>query len=412
MLDVLRPLRELRTMYTRTGARPIRVNDPDGWMTEPAIPQPGSGGSDNPGFHWVGSDSPSWFTSPTVGGGLPSVYRALGLIVDSIASVPWAVYRGRDRLPEPGWIADPQMAQNDDRAPGAALALARMIPDPLHSVAFRAQLVSSMVMHGEAFLYHPVLDDAGYPLAPVFLLNPVDVGWDKSRKQWKVGQAELAPELVLHVRGRAPYTEDGRGVGVLTRHADTIRMSVNLRNYVSSSLRSGVPAGYLKVSSPAFTQEQADGLKAAWLAAHGGDTRSIAVLNATTDFSPLSWSLADVAAVEMGGFTDREIAHAFGMSAHYLDVAGESGTYANVQDRAIDFRTFTLLHPARLIESAMGSRLPYGTTMKIKLEGLERANITTRDQSYAAGLAGGWRTVDEIRELEDLPPLVEGASDE
>jgi HK97 family phage portal protein len=395
-------------MYTRTGDRPIRVNDPDGWMTEPAIPQPSSGGI-NPGFHWLGSDNPSWFASPTVGGGLPSVYRALGIIVDSLSSVPWAVYRGRERLPEPGWIADPQMAQDDNRAPDMSRELAAAIPDPLHSVAFRAQLVSSLVMHGEAFIYHPAMDFEGrYPVAPVFLLNPLDLGWDKFRNRWKVGQTFIEPRKILHVRGRAPYTDEGRGVGVLTRHADSIRLAVNLRNYVSSSLKSGVPAGYLKVSSPSFTQEQADGLKLAWMAAHGGDTRSIAVLNATTDFSPLSWSLSDVAAVEMGAFSDREIAHAFGMSAHYLDVPGGSETYANVQDRVIDLRTFTLLPPARLIESAMESRLPYGTTMKIKLEGLERANITTRDASYKAGLAGGYRTVDEIRELEDLPSLAEG----
>jgi len=396
-------------MYTRTGDRPIRVNDPDGWMTEPAIPQPGSGGF-NPGFHWLGSDSPSWFASPAVGGGLPSVYRALGIIVDSLSSVPWAVYRGRERLPEPGWIADPQMAQPNERASNASLSLAAdLLPDPLHSVAFRAQLVSSMVMHGEAFIYHPLLDeDDRYPVAPVFMLNPLDLGWDKYRNQWKIGQTYVEPRRVLHIRGRAPYTDDGRGVGVLKRHADTIGMSVNLRNYVSSSLKSGVPAGYLKVTTPTFTKDQADALKTAWMAAHGGDARSIAVLNATTEFSPLSWSLSDVAAVEMGAFSDREIAHAFGMSAHYLDAPGGSETYANVQDRVIDLRTFTLLPVSRLIESAMESRLPWGTTMKIKLEGLERANITTRDQSYAAGLAGGYRTVDEIRALEDLPPLVEG----
>ena len=56
-------------------------------------------------------------------------------------------------------------------------------------------------------------------------------------------------------------------------------------------------------------------LKSSWMAAHGS-TRSIAVLNATTEFHPISWSLNDLAAVEMGAFTDKDVAHAFGMSAH------------------------------------------------------------------------------------------------
>ena len=76
-----------------------------------------------------------------------------------------------------------------------------------------------------------------------------------------------------------------------------------------------------------------------------------------------------------------------------------------MQDRVIDFRTFTLLPWARLVESAMETWLPVGTTMKIKLEGLERANLTTRDTSYATRLGIGMMTVDEVREIEDLPPL-------
>jgi HK97 family phage portal protein len=337
---------------------------------------------------------------------LPSVSRALGLIADSLASLPWAVYRGRDRVDEPAWIRDPQNAQQDRRLGMGASA------DPMPVVAFRSQLLASLVMHGEAFLVAPRRDEAGYPLPPVYLLNPLDVdnvndSGGRPTGRFKVSQTEVPSGWLLHVLGRAPYTVEGRGQGVLARHSETLLMAATVRASVTSAYGSGVPNGYLKVNSPGLNQEQANSLKAGWMAAHGGP-RGIAVLNATTEFHPISWSLADLSAIEMGSFTDRDVAHAFGMSAHYLDVVGDSSTYANVQDRAIDFRTFTLLPWVRLVESAMETWLPVGTTMKIRMEGLERANVTTRDDSYIKRLGAGIMTVDEVREIEDLGTLARG----
>ena len=393
-------------MWTRAGGRTITVNDPDGFPSgTPVIFQPSSGFA-NPGFTWLGSDSASWFQNPQMGAGLPAVSRALGLIADSIASMPWAVYRGRERLEEPPWLRDPQNAQQDRRLMSSLMA------DPMPVVAFRSQMLASLVMHGEAFVYAPRRDDGGYPLPPVFLLNPLDVSTvsedGRPSGRFKVGQTELRPDWLLHVLGRAPYTVEGRGQGVLSRHLDTISMAAAVRAAVTSAYGSGVPNGYLKVNQPGLTQDQATALKGGWMAAHGG-ARGIAVLNATTEFHPISWSLSDLSAVEMGAFTDRDIAHAFGMSAHYLDVVGDSATYANVQDRAIDFRTFTLLPWARLVESAMETWLPVGQSVKVRLEGLERANITTRDDSYVKRLGAGIMTVDEVRETEDMEPLPESA---
>ena len=73
-------------------------------------------------------------------------------------------------------------------------------------------------------------------------------------------------------------------------HPDVFRLSRKLARYTEGTFNSGVPAGYLKVTTPGLTQPQADELKAGWMAAHGGDRRSIAVLNATTDFHPISIS--------------------------------------------------------------------------------------------------------------------------
>jgi phage portal protein BeeE len=71
----------------------------------------------------------------------------------------------------------------------------------------------------------------------------------------------------------------------------------------------------------------------------------------------------------------------------------------------IELRTFSLLPWQRRIESALDAQFPRGTSLKIASEGLLRADTKTRYDAYKVALDAGWVTVDEVRALEDLPPL-------
>ena len=92
-----------------------------------------------------------------------------------------------------------------------------------------------------------------------------------------------------------------------------------------------------------------------------------------------------------------------------LGVPGDSSTYANVESRMIELRTFTLLPWERRIESTLDAQLPRGTGLRIRWDGLLRADTTTRYEAYKNAIDAGFMTVDEIRALEDLPPLGGGA---
>ena len=56
----------------------------------------------------------------------------------------------------------------------------------------------------------------------------------------------------------------------------------------------------------------------------------------------------------------RDVAFAFGVPAYMLGVPGDSSTYANVESRMIELRTFTLLPWQRRIESTLDAQLPKG----------------------------------------------------
>ena len=164
-------------VHTATDGRDMLINDPDGWeVDQPELWWDGPAGSDGTGGPFGNPPPGAEHAAPTLHGtAVPAVTRCVKLLADPIAGMPWKVYRGREQLPTPSWILDPQALSFDGRrltAPG---------PDArLSAVEFWAQTITSMLNLGEGMVYTPrVLDDAGEPtgpiIAPIYNLNPLYV---------------------------------------------------------------------------------------------------------------------------------------------------------------------------------------------------------------------------------------------
>lgn len=382
---------------TVTDGRDVLLNSPDGWeQDQPWLWWSGPAGSDGTGGPF---GSPLTTDDPTGYSSLPAVTQCTSIIVDTIAGLPWHVYRGEyEKLSTPDWITDPQALRVD----GRVIDPATLVDMRLSAVEFWAQWITASLWFGDGYLYVPVRDEKGAPKPPIWQLHPTKVTLDQGA-YW-VGDVPLPAGSIIHLRGRPPYW-DGHGRGVLTTHAAELALASTVRQYAAGVFTSGVPAGYLKSTQPSMTPEQASALKAAWLAQHGGSKRSIAVLNATTEFHPVSISPVDAQLIGAKEWAARDVAMAFGVPAYMLGIPGDSSTYANVESRMIELRTFTLLPWMRRIESTLDAQLPRGTSIKIRSDGLLRADTATRYAAYQTALASGWMTVDEVRELEDRPPM-------
>ncbi len=375
----------------------ILLNTPDGWMSNPTSSQ----------FWWVDSSletlQPSGdFANYAVT--IPAVSRAASLIVDTISGLPIDLRRGLETLPTPGWIEDPQLVRPDGRV------MATVQPGRLNRMEFFGQWIYSALIYGNGFIYIDERDINGAPKAGslhvihpelmdyvpgqgYFIRNPQSTEW------------EYVPDgKLLHLRNFGELDERKFGMGVLRRHALSFATADEMRKYTSGVYKSGIPNGILKVSNPNLTGEQAADLKAKWLENHG-NKRSIAILNSTTDFQPLSISPVDAQLLQMSQMSINDIALAFGLDPYMLGGSSDSNTYANVESRNIAFVQNTLLPWIRRIEETLNAETSRGTNVKINLSGLLRADTATRTQAYASGLDKGYLTINEVRAFEDLPPL-------
>lgn len=373
------------------------VNGPNGgWVNDPAIGDPllgwPSGIGSSPPVWWVGNTSgyPIGPNSAYKNVTLPSVTYATSQIVGPISRLPWRVYKyntlkgiadwenRRKMLPQPVWMVDPQLAGT---IPGSGFSHVRW-GERRNGSAFWAEWVKSALWHGDGYLYFQEGLDAQPKAGTLRVIHPSHVhedneGWflsdDEGGRVRIDDDGYLALDMIAPgrlVRLRGPLAG-----GVLGTHGLDLAVASAVRDYSSNVYSSGVPYGYLKVTTPNMDQATADNLKAKWLENHGS-ARSIAILNATTEFQPLSFSPIDAALIDMKRLTLVDVAHAFGMPAWALDMSTDSTTYQNISDARSVMIDVCLQDWATRVEDALSAVLPYGTRLYVDFEAY-RTPVTT-----------------------------------
>jgi HK97 family phage portal protein len=407
-------------IHTATDGRDILWNDPDGWeIDQPWLWWDGDAASNPMGGQTFGNPPPgAEFSGSLHGWALPIVSRCLQLTADKIASMPWKTYQGRQRTETPAWITDPQALARDGRRAFIGSMHAR-----LSGVEFWSTYLRSMILYGEGIAYTPRMrDEDGEPtgpiVAPLYILHPKQLEIIDGR--WFVPDPEGNPEYQefpgwepidareLIVTRWAMRPGHKRGLGALAAHAYDLGAASRVRSYADNLVQRGVPNGYLKSTKPDLTQIQADQLKKDWMSRHGGTRKSIAVLNATTEFHKLTIDPQAMQYAEMKRLSMWDIALIFGVPPAKLGLpTGGSLTYSTLEQANAEYVQDSLMGLARKVEAAIDAALPVGTDMKVDFNQLLRADTSARYAAYQVGLDAGFLTVEEVRALEDLPPLTE-----
>ena len=183
---------------------------------------------------------------------------------------------------------------------------------------------------------------------------------------------------------------------------------LDTESYGSDIYGDGVPAGILKTEHD-LTQSSADRYKADWMAASGDPVR---VLGSGLSFEALRLNPRDAAWLDARRFNGEEIARLYLIPAHKLNLAVSSGlTYSNPESLERDYLRGCIAGYVEPIERAASALLPDGRnadeamSVDFDYRGLLRTTTAERYASYGAALAAGFLTVDEVRDLEGLPPL-------
>jgi HK97 family phage portal protein len=319
-----------------------------------------------------------------------AVWACVNLIAGSISTLPLAAYRDGDPNPLP--TLPPIL-----RTPAAGWSL----PDFLYAA------LQSLLLRGNA--YGLVVDRAGAGLLPsqVELLDPSRVGVETNdRVIWRIDGQEVDPASIWHVKA---YCAPGQVLGLspISHARQAIGLGLAAEKFGAQWFGEGaVPIGVL--STPhRVDQEQADHWRERWKAVTSHRySRDIAVLGDGASFQPVTIPPEESQFLETTQANVRTIARYFGVQPELIGAdSGNSLTYANVEQRALDFLTFGLRPWLVRLEVALSALLSSTTTVKFNAAALVRTDLLTRYQAHESAIRAGWKLRSEVRDLEDLPPV-------
>lgn len=312
--------------------------------------------------------------------------RCVNLISDQIGSLPLHAERNGEPIDTPNVLELPET----DRT----------------RAEFMAALVTSLLINGNAYALVTQRDSLGFAQR-LMLLDPeaVMVTVVGGQLQYRVAKGALNPEDVVHVRN---FTLPGHSVGYgpLDYNRQAIAQSLAADQYAAGAYTTGaVPDGVLH-SENEITKQQADDLKAAWIAGNGGRQRGPAVLSGGVKYQPLEFSSVDMELLDSRRYNAIQTCTLFGVPPHLVGVPSqESKTYSNVQQDSQFFARFTLRPLAIKIEQAMSTLLPVDQRAVFNFDAVLRADTKTRYEAHEIALRAGFMTVDEIRLLEGMEPM-------
>ena len=275
------------------------------------------------------------------------------------------------------------------------------------------QLIMSWTLRGNAYGFGSSWDSRTGRARTVDLLAPSNVsaqdGPDGTAQWYYKGQRLEGSRLNEFVHRRVnPQPGQLLGLSVIEAHAVSIGVSLRSAQFGDQWFKDGAHPSGMLVNAKPLTEVQAATAKARLKDIMQG-SRDPLVLGEGWDYKDIQVSPEESQFIETQRYSEAQCARMFGPG--FAEIMGyETGgsmTYANVVDRRQDLLVLSMNKWIRRADRILTELLPPSTqTVRLDRDALLEATTLQRYQAHALALQ--WRPVNEIREIEDLPPIAGG----
>lgn len=223
--------------------------------------------------------------------------------------------------------------------------------------------------------------------------------------------------MVHHIKY---FSLDGYvGLSPLQTNADTIGLSIATEQHAAAVFQRGATmSGVIerpREAPPITDQAKVDGLLNKFTERHGGGLRnafSVALLQEGMQYKQLSMDNEKAQLIESRGFGVIEICRLYKIPPHMIQQL-DKASFNNIEHQGLQYVIYTLLPWVKRHEAAMmrdlllpDERSEY--YIEFNISGLLRGDQKSRYEAYAIGRNWGWLSVNDIRRLENMPPISGG----
>ncbi|MBX5461633.1 MAG: phage portal protein [Steroidobacteraceae bacterium] len=334
---------------------------------------------------------------------LSAVWACVSLISDTISTLPLDTFIRRDGVrtpfrPRPRWVTEPNPEQERPQ--------------------WISQQLVSLLLDGNAYVYTP-RSRSGEVLeawnVPPWMVTPRRVRrgavvYDLADPE--LGVVTLDRSEMFHVPGMS-WPGEIRGMAPLEAARHMLGAGLASQEFAERFFGQGFHAAGVVEYPGDLSVEQARQLKQDFGRMNSGLRKAHlpAVLTNGASWKQVTVTPEQAQFLESRRFTVSEIARFFRVPPHLIgDVEKSTSWGTGIEQQGIGFVVHTLMPWLERLEAAYSRHLLLfdEAFVKFNVNGLMRGDFKTRTEGYAAGLGWGWLCADEVRALEDLPPLPDG----
>ncbi len=327
---------------------------------------------------------------------LVPVFSAISLISDTISTLPVDAYQRIDGnrkpyRPKPSWVDQPDV-------------------DQTRQGHYQSVLVSLLIW-GNAYVR--IFRNSQGEVVNLVALDPQKMEVTRSAIGRKLFHYEgeekaLTSDEVMHL---TDLLEPGHIVGVarVDRLREALGLGIALQNFAAAFFGQGVTGSLIAEVPGNITPDQAKQLSDSMSNRHGGWRKSgrVPVLSGGATLKDVSVKNDQSQFIESRRFFVEEVARLFNIPLSMMDVPG-AASYASVEMNAIQFVTHTLRPYIEKIEWSYSRLLPEQAFLKFNVDGLLRGDFNSRITAYSVGLQSGFMSINDVRRIEDMTPVVGG----
>jgi len=327
---------------------------------------------------------------------LVPVFSAISLISDTISTLPVDAYQRIDGnrkpyRPKPSWVDQPDV-------------------DQTRQGHYQSVLVSLLIW-GNAYVR--IFRNSQGEVVNLVALDPQKMEVTRSAIGRKLFHYEgeekaLTSDEVMHL---TDLLEPGHIVGVarVDRLREALGLGIALQNFAAAFFGQGVTGSLIAEVPGNITPDQAKQLSDSMSNRHGGWRKSgrVPVLSGGATLKDVSVKNDQSQFIESRRFFVEEVARLFNIPLSMMDVPG-AASYASVEMNAIQFVTHTLRPYIEKLEWSYSRLLPEQAFLKFNVDGLLRGDFNSRITAYSVGLQSGFMSINDVRRIEDMTPVVGG----
>lgn len=297
----------------------------------------------------------------------------------------------------------------------------RYQPNPWQTpYEYREAAQLAMGLRGNCYSFIERDDDGAvkalYPLHndKVLVLKGGDL-----RPVYRIGGHEPLPmRLIHHVRWHTKnhYT----GISPIELHADAVGLAQAVRQYAGKSFANGTAVSGVierpREAPPIKEQGSIDRILDQWGSKFSGidNAKKVAMLQEGMTFKPVSMNNVDAELLGILKATGLDLARIYKIPPHMVNDL-EKASYNSLEQLLIQYVIFALMPWVKRHEQAMMRDFLLPTErrdyfIEFNLSGLLRGDQKSRYDAYAIGRQWGWLSINDIRRLENMPPVANGDS--